>query len=87
MTNTLKNSALGGAAVAGAVAVALALGLIDLPGGCAKTIHVPDEDEAAKAWMNTIAGIGPDEEVPQDQANAYADILATRLEVSCKAAS
>lgn len=61
--------------------------LVDLPGGCAKTIHVPDEDEAAKAWMNTIAGIGPDEEVPQDQANAYADILATRLEVSCKAAS
>lgn len=33
MTNTLKNSALGGAAVAGALAVALALGLIDLPGG------------------------------------------------------
>ncbi len=41
MTNTLKNSALGGAAVAGAVAVALALGLIDLPGGDDTTADDP----------------------------------------------
>ncbi|MBO0905622.1 DUF1007 family protein [Jiella sp. MQZ13P-4] len=57
--------------------------LVDLPANCRKKLHVPDEDEAAKNWMNTIAGIGADEAVPQDQANAYADILATRLEVSC----
>lgn len=57
--------------------------LIDLPAGCSKKIYVPDEDEGAKNWMNTIAGLGTDEAVPQDQANVYADILATRLEVSC----
>ncbi|MBP0617436.1 DUF1007 family protein [Jiella sp. KSK16Y-1] len=57
--------------------------LIDLPAGCTKKLNVPDEDDAAKQWMNTIAGLGTDEEVPQDQANAYADILATRLEVAC----
>ncbi|WP_245514689.1 DUF1007 family protein [Jiella endophytica] len=57
--------------------------LIDLPATCRKSLHVPDEDEAAKNWMNMIAGIGADEEVPQDQANVYADVLATRLEVSC----
>tara|TARA_R110002020_G_scaffold39667_1_gene117610 strand:- start:195 stop:854 length:660 start_codon:yes stop_codon:yes gene_type:complete len=57
--------------------------LIDLPAACSKKLDVPDEDEAAKNWMNTIAGLGTDEAVPQDQANVYADILATRLEVSC----
>ncbi|MBO0663052.1 DUF1007 family protein [Jiella sp. MQZ9-1] len=57
--------------------------LVDMPAGCRKAIHVPDEDQAAKAWMEKIAGLGVDEQVPQDQANAFADILATRLEVSC----
>ncbi|MCE7026912.1 DUF1007 family protein [Jiella avicenniae] len=57
--------------------------LIDLPTACSKKLDVPDEDEAAKNWMNTIAGLGTDEAVPQEQANVYADILATRLEVSC----
>lgn len=57
--------------------------LIDLPAACSKKLDAPDEDEAAKNWMNTIAGLGTDEAVPQDQANVYADILSTRLEVSC----
>ena len=57
--------------------------LIDLPADCRKNLHAPDEDEAAKAWMDQIAGLGADEAVPQNKANAYADILATRLEVTC----
>lgn len=60
--------------------------LIGLPNACSKALHVPDEDEAAKQWMDQIANLGPDEEVG-DGATAFADVMATRMEVSCAPAS
>ncbi|MCQ0987374.1 DUF1007 family protein [Jiella marina] len=61
--------------------------LVDLPAGCRKALNAPDEDEAAKAWMSSIAALGPDEAVPEGQADAFADVLATRLEVTCAPSS
>ena len=60
--------------------------LIGLPNACTKALHVPDEDEAAKQWMDQIANLGPDEEVG-DGAMAFADVMATRMEFSCAPAS
>ncbi len=60
--------------------------LVDLPANCGKKLVVPDEDEAASAWMDSIAALGPDEEVPSDGVD-YSLLLATRTEVSCAAAS
>ncbi|HET7410097.1 MAG TPA: DUF1007 family protein [Paracoccaceae bacterium] len=59
-----------------------AFALVDMPDGCSKSFVVPDEDEAAKAWMESIASLGPDETVPDDGVD-YSQILATRLEVKC----
>ena len=56
--------------------------LIDMPKGCAKTFIVPDEDAAAQEWMDKMAGLGPDETIPDDGVN-YSQVLAARLEVSC----
>lgn len=60
--------------------------LIGLPGGCSKALNVPDEDDAAQKWMDSIAALGPDEEVGE-MGSQYADVMATRLEVSCGAQS
>ncbi|MER0238372.1 DUF1007 family protein [Fulvimarina sp. MAC8] len=60
--------------------------LIDLPDGCRKSLNVPDEDDAAQQWMDSIATLGPDEEVG-DAGAQFADVMATRLEVSCGAQS
>ncbi|MEF2550438.1 DUF1007 family protein [Aurantimonas sp. A2-1-M11] len=60
--------------------------MIDMPDTCAKNLVVPDEDEAAKQWMDSVAGLGPDETIPDDGVN-YSQALATRVEVSCAAAS
>ena len=60
--------------------------LIGLPNACTKALHVPDEDEAAKQWMDQIANLGPDEDVG-DGAAVFADVMATRMEVSCAPAS
>ncbi|WP_102958673.1 DUF1007 family protein [Mangrovicella endophytica] len=56
--------------------------LVDMPQGCSKQLVVPDEDEAAQEWVNSIAGLGPDEKVPDDGVD-YSQILATRAEVKC----
>ncbi|MEF2073148.1 DUF1007 family protein [Consotaella aegiceratis] len=56
--------------------------LVDMPASCSKAVVIPDEDEAAQEWMNSIASLGPDEEVPEDGID-YSQILATRLEVRC----
>ncbi|EAU42164.1 hypothetical protein FP2506_17064 [Fulvimarina pelagi HTCC2506] len=60
--------------------------LIGLPDGCRKALDVPDEDEAAQEWMDSIASLGPDEEVGEE-GGQFADVMATRLEVSCGAQS
>ncbi|MCW4116369.1 DUF1007 family protein [Aurantimonas sp. MSK8Z-1] len=56
--------------------------LVDMPASCTKSVVVPDEDEAAKEWMNSIASLGPEQSVPDDGIN-YSQILATRMEVAC----
>ena len=56
--------------------------LIDMPKSCVKTFIVPDEDAAAKEWTDKMAGLGPDETIPDDGVN-YSQILAARLEVAC----
>lgn len=56
--------------------------LIDMPKGCAKSFVVPDEDAAARQWMDKVAALGPDEDIPDDGVN-YSQILAARLEVAC----
>lgn len=61
--------------------------LIDMPEGCTKQLHVPDENEAASEWMASIADIGADETIEGGQASAFADMLATRMEVGCGAAN
>jgi ABC-type uncharacterized transport system substrate-binding protein len=53
---------------------------------CAKQLVVPDQDAAAKEWMESVASLGPDESIPEDGIN-YSQALATRVEVSCAAAS
>ncbi|RFC65412.1 DUF1007 family protein [Fulvimarina endophytica] len=60
--------------------------LVGLPGGCRKALNVPDEDDAAQKWMDQIATLGPDEEVGAEGA-AFADVMATRLELTCAAQS
>ena len=56
--------------------------LIDMPKSCVKTFIVPDEDAAAKEWTDKMAGLGPDETIPDDGVN-YSQVLAVRLEVAC----
>ena len=56
--------------------------LVDMPANCTRSMVVPDEDEAAKEWMSSIAGLGPDEKVPDDGVD-YSQILATRAEIKC----
>ena len=60
--------------------------MIDMPKSCAKQLVVPDQDAAAKEWMESVASLGPDESIPEDGIN-YSQALATRVEVSCAAAS
>ncbi|WP_244487615.1 MULTISPECIES: DUF1007 family protein [unclassified Aureimonas] len=56
--------------------------LVDMPQSCTRAVVVPDEDEAAKEWMSSIASLGPDETVPADGVD-YAQVLATRAEIKC----
>jgi ABC-type uncharacterized transport system substrate-binding protein len=56
--------------------------LVDMPATCTRSMVVPDEDEAAKEWMSSIAGLGPDEKVPDDGVD-YSQVLATRAEIKC----
>ena len=56
--------------------------LIGMPKSCVKTFIVPDEDAAAKQWMDKMAGLGLDEDIPDDGVN-YSQVLASRLEVAC----
>lgn len=60
--------------------------LVDMPNSCAKKFVVPDEDEAAKQWLASVATLAPDETIPDDGVN-YSKVLATRLEVTCAPAS
>ncbi|MDY8107880.1 DUF1007 family protein [Fulvimarina sp. 2208YS6-2-32] len=60
--------------------------LVGLPGTCRKALNVPDEDEAAARWMDEIATLGPDEAVGEE-GGAFADVMATRLELTCAAES
>lgn len=60
--------------------------MIDMPKSCAKQLVVPDQDAAAKEWMESVASLGPEETIPEDGIN-YSQALATRVEVSCAAAS
>ena len=59
---------------------------VDMPKACTKRFVVPDEDAAARQWIDQVAKLGSDEEIPEDGIN-YSQILAARLEVSCAAAS
>lgn len=56
--------------------------LIDMPGGCTKTMIVPDEDEAAQQWMASIADLPADQTVPAT-GNDFAQALATKVEIKC----
>lgn len=60
--------------------------LVDMPTSCEKTFVVPDEDEAARQWMDSVASLGPDESIPDEGIN-YSEALATRIEVACAPAS
>lgn len=59
--------------------------LVSMPASCTRAFVVPDEDEAAKDWMNSVATLGPDQTLPDDGIN-YSQALATRAEVACPAA-
>ncbi|WP_206455607.1 DUF1007 family protein [Aurantimonas marina] len=60
--------------------------LVDMPKSCVKEFLVPDEDEAAKQWLASVATLAPDETIPDDGVN-YSKVLAARLEVTCAPAS
>ncbi|WP_116002598.1 DUF1007 family protein [Consotaella salsifontis] len=49
---------------------------------CTKQLDVPTSDEAANAWMQQIAGLGPDAQVPDDGIK-FSQVLSTRFELDC----
>ncbi|WP_245318833.1 DUF1007 family protein [Consotaella salsifontis] len=56
--------------------------LVDMPPSCTDQVVIPDEDEAAQQWVNSVAALGPDQTIPDDGIN-YSQILATRVEIKC----
>ena len=56
--------------------------LLDMPASCSKKFTVPDPDEGAQEWMNSIATLGPDQSVPDDGID-YSRLLATHVDVQC----
>ena len=55
--------------------------LVDMPEECALSVRVPDQDAAAKQWVEHLDELGTGEAPENDPAAAR--ILATRAEVAC----
>lgn len=55
-----------------------------LPKDCRTKMNVPTPDEAANAWMQQIASLGPDQSVPDDGVN-FSQVLSTRFQLDCTA--
>ncbi len=58
--------------------------LLDLPKTCTKAYTKPDPDEDASEWMNSVSMLKPGQSIPEDGVN-FSQVLATRVDVSCKA--
>ncbi|MBB3935651.1 DUF1007 family protein [Aureimonas phyllosphaerae] len=58
--------------------------LLDLPKTCTKSYTRPDPDEDASDWMNSVSMLKPGQSIPEDGVN-FSQLLATRVDVSCKA--
>nr|WP_255617246.1 DUF1007 family protein [Aurantimonas sp. VKM B-3413] len=56
--------------------------LVDMPPACRTNFVRPDEDAAAKKWIEAMAALGPDDAAPADGVN-YSQILAARMEIRC----
>jgi len=57
--------------------------LVGMPSECRLAVKVPDEDQAAKAWIRSVEKLGADKDF-EDEGAASSKILATRAEVTCR---